>query len=141
MLKKCGLCVLALMMISALDLSADENKKDVVRKLNVKGVAPNRRGRPNKPTVLKTADEMSKAIKSKDVVARLQKEVDFEKQNVLLFSWAGSGQDKLSFIVAKENVVVFQFQRGRTRDLRPHVHAFAINKDTKWEFKQKGFGR
>jgi hypothetical protein len=28
--------------------------------------------------------------------------------------------------------VVFKFKPGRTRDLRPHTHLFAIRKDVAW---------
>ncbi len=77
---------------------------------------------------------------SKDEVATLlgfqqaeeiEKQMSFETHRVLLFQWAGSGQDTLVSTV-RDGVATFRYTRGRTRDLRQHVQAFAINRRMTW---------
>ena len=53
-----------------------------------------------KPLELKTADEAAKFF-GEEALAALQEKVDFDEQIVLVFAWRGSGQDKLSYVVAE----------------------------------------
>src|SRR5262245_29900041 len=71
--------------------------KDDVRELDVKArkVGPPR-GDVKKPAVITNADELAKAVADKDMQERIKKDVDFGKQQLLLFTWSGSGQDKLT---------------------------------------------
>ncbi len=88
-------------------------------------------GQVAKPTVITSADELAKAFPSKEVQEALSKQVDFTKQQLLFFSWAGSGQDKLT-ATSENGEVIFKYQRGRTKDLRRHVHLFVLPKDARW---------
>lgn len=60
---------------------------------------------------------------------------DFNRQSLLLFSWSGSGGDRL---VAEPSVVgggvniAFKFSYGLTDDLRPHIGLVAIPKEANW---------
>ena len=85
------------------------------------------------PLVLKSADEAAKFF-GEDALAALKEEVDFKEQIALVFAWRGSGQDKLSYVVAESfpEQITFQIKPGRTRDLRPHVHVFALRSNVKW---------
>ena len=85
------------------------------------------------PLVLKTADEAEKYF-GDDALATLKEKVDFEQQIVLVFAWRGSGQDKLTYAVAESfpEQIRFKIEPGRTRDLRPHLHVFALRKNVKW---------
>jgi hypothetical protein len=87
-----------------------------------------------KPLELKTAAEAAKVF-SKEELAKLTKEVDFDRQVVLVFAWRGSGQDRLTFAVAESfpEQVFYTYQRGRTRDLRPHVAVHALRKNVTWK--------
>jgi hypothetical protein len=107
-------------------------KEAVVKELDAKGVKPNERGTVAKPTVIASAEDLAKTIKEEEVAARLKKDVDFTKSQLLLFSWGGSGQDKLAFAV-KEKKVIFTYTAGLTRDLRFHTHLYAIPKDYTFE--------
>lgn len=59
------------------------------------------------------------------------KKLDFSKVKLLLFTWQGSGQDKLNYTVAKSSPeqISFSFQRGLTRDLRSHTKLFVLRQD------------
>jgi len=119
----CGLVVAA---------RAEEKNDAVVKELDAKGLKPNERGQANKPTVITSADDLAKAIKEEDVAARLKKDVDFTKTQLVLFAWGGSGQDKIAYEV-KDKKVVFSYTPGLTRDLRQHVRVYAIPKDYTYE--------
>lgn len=66
-------------------------------------------------------------------------QVNFDRQQVLIFAWRGSGQDKLSYTVESPKDVKFSLQRGRTRDLRSHVKIYAVRLDVVLETTQAGF--
>lgn len=90
-----------------------------------------------KPLELKSAEDAKEYFDEK-ALAMLVEEVDFEKQVVLVFAWRGSGQDKLNFAVAESfpEQVHFTLKRGFTRDLRPHVHVYALRSNVKWSTKK-----
>jgi hypothetical protein len=111
--------------------TADE-KKDAVRELTLKGVKGSEKGTIDKPTVIASADDLAKAMLGDDATATIKKEVNFDKEQVLLFAWAGSGGDKLTALAGKDEVT-FQYAPGRTKDLRQHFHAFVIPKNMKWK--------
>jgi hypothetical protein len=119
-----------------LTASAEEKKDAAVKEIDIKGLKlPGARdGNVNKPTAITSAEELAKAVPDEDSQAKIKKEVDFAKQQLLLFSWAGSGGDKLSFAAVEgKNEVLFTVKRGLTRDLRTHVHLFVLPKDTAWK--------
>lgn len=96
------------------------------RELEIKGIRiDSRPARDLKPTKITSTAELEKAITDKEVREKIAKQVDFKKEYLLLFAWAGSGRDKLSFEV-KDSEVVFTRTMGLTRDLRSHVKLFAI---------------
>lgn len=127
----------ALAMPAAAEEPAKKDDKDaVVKEIDLKGLKLGEpRGNVTKPTAITSEDELAKAIENKDAQAAIKKAVDFKKQYLLFFAWAGSGQDKLDYAVAKGKKgpeVTFKYTAGRTRDLRPHFHLFAIRKDAEW---------
>jgi hypothetical protein len=115
----------------------DENNEPVVKELSANGVPRVlERGVVTQPTAITSAKELVKAIPVEEVQKRLQKEVDFSKQQILFFAWSGSGGDKLTYTIDKGKkgpVVVFQYQRGLLKNLAPHVHLFAMPKDATWK--------
>ena len=109
----------------------------VVKELDAKGVPRVlERGDVNKPTAITSAKELATAIPGKEVQARLKKEIDFRKQQILFFAWSGSGGDKLTYRLDKGAtgpVVIFEYQRGLQKNLAPHVRLFAIPKGATWK--------
>jgi len=70
--------------------------------------------------------ELEKFIADADVRADIAKACDFTKENLVLFSWRGSGQDKITAVTGKDGVAEFEYRAGFTRDLRSHLKLFAI---------------
>jgi hypothetical protein len=114
--------------------AAQEKKKDEpIRELDLKDLKVDdvtaKKGIPVKVT---NAEELAKAVPDKAAAEAIRKQVDFDKEYVAVFGWAGSGQDELSFAVEKgekESTAVFTVKPGKTRDLRQHRHVYAVRKD------------
>ncbi len=122
--------LIAVFTLFVVPVARSEDKALLVREIPVK-LAAAERGDAMKPTKITTGDELKKVLgATADEVA---KNVDFKKEYLLLFQWSGSGGDKLTAADDKKDVT-FTLVRGRTRDLRPHTHLFAVAKDAEWKF-------
>ena len=94
--------------------------------------------RQTKPMVIETREALTEVF-GKTETDKIAKQVDFEKQFLVFFQWAGSGQDKLMHTIQNEDdapKAVFVFKPGRTRDLRPHTYLFSIVKEVAWEIAE-----
>lgn len=120
-------CAMALLFVLGAAVSAED--KATVKEIDLKDMKVKfvEGGKSNAPAVIKTADELAKNEALKDAAEALGKKVDFSKEKLVLFWWSGSGGDKITPDAA--NVGGFVFVRGLTRDLRQHVHLFAVPKD------------
>jgi hypothetical protein len=131
----CGLAIPAVAFAD--DKAKEEKKVTIVQELDATGVPRVLdRGDVNKPAVITSGDELAKAIAGEEAQTRLKKAVDFTKQQILFFTWSGSGGDELTYNVEKGDKgpeVVFQYKRGLQKNLAPHVHLFAIRKDATWK--------
>ena len=87
----------------------------------------------NTPVELTSLEDAKKYFEG-DALDQLKAKVDFGNQIVLVFAWRGSGQDKLDYVVMESfpEQIAFSYRPGRTRDLRPHVHVFALRTNVKW---------
>lgn len=127
----------------AMNAVADEPAKTdgQVREVELKGLKlPEGKGMPQKPTVVTSEDELKKAVPDEDAQKQIKKDVDFSKQQVLVFAWSGSGQDMLTYKEEKADkglAIVFTYQPGRTRDLRPHHKVVVLPRDATWSFAKK----
>jgi hypothetical protein len=84
-------------------------------------------GKATEPTEIKTADDLAKSPVLKDSADDIKKQVDFAKEKLVLFTWSGSGGDR---IIPVENTAGgFIHSLGLTRDLRMHVKLFVVPKD------------
>lgn len=137
-MKKCLVFTAALLLV----IPATIWCADDIKEIELKGLKPADRPmtKAAMPTEIKTAEELSKTIPQEDVVAAIKKEVDFGKQKLVFFAWAGSGQDKVTGEIAKEEAV-FTYKPGLTRDLRSHYRLFAVSKDAKVKVVMGKFGR
>lgn len=93
------------------------------------------RGKPTEPQIAKSLEELTKLLGESNA-DKLKNRIDFATHELVLFQWAGSGQDKINATV-KDDTVNFQYQPGRTRDLRRHRTAFAVKKGTEWKVTSK----
>ena len=133
--------ILAAMFTCSVMLAEDkkDEKKDV--KPAVKEIATKdlklkfpEKGKATEPTTIKSEEELAKDPVVGSAADALKKQIDFEKQNLLVFAWAGSGGDKLTASIGaedKKSIVYVEYIRGLTRDLRQHIHLFAVPKDLK----------
>jgi hypothetical protein len=111
--------------------AADEKKAEAVREVELAAakLPAKEGGKWNEPTKITSEEELKKAVGEE---AAKGVKVDFKKEKLLLFRWAGSGQDKLAHAAeAKEGktAVSFTLTPGRTKDLRQHAHLFAVPVD------------
>jgi hypothetical protein len=128
-----ALFVCALLLVLA-DEKADpkDPKAPKAREITV-GKLPAARGEFDKPTKITTEKELEKSLADKDTRAAILKKVDLKKEYLLLFSWGGSGGDRLSFSVSKDGKeVTFTRTLGLRDDLRSHVKLYAIPKAAKY---------
>ena len=86
----------------------------------------------SKPVVIYSVDEITKYFDAKNS-ANLKSRVDFGKQEVLVFAWRGSGQDRIEYEVLESfpEQIRFSYHPGRTRDLRQHVKIFVVRSDVR----------
>lgn len=114
-----------------------DDKVPLVKELDVKGLgfkgSKGFGGSATKPKVIKTAMELTKALQNAEIEAKILKEVDLKQQKILLFQWAGSGQDRIT-AKEKDGKVVFNYRRGLTRDLRRHVKIFVLRASAEYSF-------
>jgi ABC-type molybdate transport system substrate-binding protein len=142
MVVRIGILALAVAGLVALSAAAAEDgvkkgKAAVVREIELKGFwgsLPKRVA--SKPLHISSADELTKAIPDEEVRDQIAKQVDFAKDQLVIFSWVGSGTDKLTYQVEegeKGPVVVFTFTRGHGDDLpRPRHRLYAVAKGANW---------
>lgn len=95
-------------------------EKSVVRELEAPKVKGE--GKATEPKIITSADDLKKVLPDAKI------EVDFKKEKLVLFTWAGSGGDKVAG-AGDAKTVTFTLTRGLTRDLREHVKLFAVPKD------------
>ena len=106
----------------------------------LQGVTPNEKATaasgPTKPVVLKSEKDAAEYFAEPEL-AKLTKLVDFKAQIVLVFTWQGSGQDKLDYTIAESypEQIRFTYTPGRTKDLRPHTHIYALRSNVVWSVK------
>ncbi|MEI7784147.1 MAG: hypothetical protein WCK08_07185 [Betaproteobacteria bacterium] len=88
---------------------------------------------PGRPLVIRSAQEAGSYFAAPELT-RLSLQVDFSRQQVLLFAWRGSGQDKLEAVLG-DSAVTFIYSPGRTRDLREHHAVFVLGSDLTWSLR------
>jgi len=115
----------------------DDDKAPKAREIDAAGlkVQGTVKGGLDKPAKATTKAELEKLL-DKDSAETVGKKVDFKKEYVLVFAWAGSGQDKLAMKVEttkKGDEAVFSYKPGRTRDLRRHLKVYALPTKTTYK--------
>lgn len=63
----------------------------------------------------------------------LPPEVDFDSEQVVIFAWNGSGQDRIDYEKI-DDVYHFVFKRGQTKDLKQHIKIVSVPKKNEWIF-------
>lgn len=94
-------------------------------------------GKWNEPASVTTEAELKKLIPDEATQKRLMKEVDLKTHILLIFSWLGSGGDKLEYAILESfpEQVKFSLKGGLQSDVRKHIKLFAVKKECKWSAK------
>jgi hypothetical protein len=131
-MSRLSLCALLLFapMLFADKAEPEDAKAPKPRELTLKTARP--AGKPagaTKPTKVTTKEELAKIVSGKEGVEEITKQVDLKKEYLVVFSWGGSGGDRLSFTTSETKAgpkVTFTLKRGLTRDFRMHFKVFAL---------------
>ena len=63
----------------------------------------------------------------------LPPEVNFDAEQVIIFAWSGSGQDKIEYEKI-DNIYHFVYKRGQAKDLKHHLKIVSVPKKYDWIF-------
>ncbi|MCS7166125.1 MAG: hypothetical protein RMI91_12555 [Gemmatales bacterium] len=153
MVKTLGLwvaCLTGVAMVGAVGQDGKGDKREgqgdkiEVRQLNLTGVRLNpreaERSRVDMAVVITDAEGLADAFPDENSQQAIAAQVDFRKEKLLFFRWAGSGGDRIRPQVQRANGnvrVVFKYQRGLTHDLHGHHYLFAVPRGVRWEVEQE----
>lgn len=116
------------------DKPAASKKFDLIEyKLRDAKLAEKKDGKVSEPTVIKTEEELAKAI-GEDAAKAMK--FDFKGQYLALFQWSGSGGDELTHsgeTVDGKKVVTTTLKPGRTKDLKQHAALIGLPAGAEWK--------
>ena len=141
-----ALAMLAVFAAGSLAVAADDKEKDkpAIKEIDTKDLKLTfpRGGKGVEPTTITSAEDLAKNGVVSKSADEIMKKVDFAKEKLVVFAWAGSGQDKLASELKtadNKSTATFALTRGLTRDLRQHIHLYVVPKDA--EVKVEGAGK
>ena len=85
--------------------------------------------------VITSQDQLYGAVADQAARAAIAGATDFAHQKLLMFSWSGSGGDRLVAapnVIAGQSQIELRFRFGLTQDFRPHQVMLAVSKDADW---------
>jgi hypothetical protein len=94
------------------------------REIVVAGL-PAGRGSVESPTSIPSEKRLAELVPNEDARAAILKQVDFKKERLLLFSWAG-GEDRLTPVEGKPGEAAFEFVAGLSDEILTHAKLFAV---------------
>lgn len=134
-------CTILAILLAGGALAADEKQKDkdkpTVKELPTKDLKLThpKDGKPTEPTTVKSAEELAKNPVVGGSAEELKKQIDFDKQKLLVFAWSGSGEDIVTASIGADSkgtpLAYVEYLRGKTDDFRQHVRLFVVSKDLK----------
>ena len=90
----------------------------------------------DKPETFTSEMQLSAAIDSDVIVGRIAKQVDFQKEQLILIAWKGHGAQSMNARVDAKGEIVFSESNSRTdaaKLAKDHVYFYAVAKDAKWK--------
>jgi hypothetical protein len=126
----------AALIVGSFALAADD--KPAIKQIPTKDlkltITLPEKGKVTEPMIVTSATDLPKVTPfGPAAVEAVAKQIDFEKEKLVVFWWAGSGQDKVAAgelkTADKKTTANFSYTRGLTRDLRSHFHLFIVPKD------------
>jgi hypothetical protein len=112
-----------------------------IKPLDVKESAFLRSSHSAIPVVCKSAQQLAKVLGEK-VAKRVELNVDFATQDVLVFKWSNSGSDKFEILEPKKPkepgaTWKFVLTKGNTKALIPDIRAYAVSQELSWHFESR----
>jgi hypothetical protein len=130
------LCTTLVFLLAGFAVAQDKDKdKAAVREIPTKDLKvkfPEKPGKATEPAAVTSAEALGNNPVVGGAADEIKKQVNFDKEKLLVFAWAGSGQDMVAVTAAekdKKTVLTVTYTPGKTRDLRQHVKLFAVPKD------------
>ena len=93
------------------------------------------------PVVITSQDQLYGAVADQAAREAIADATDFAHQKLLMFSWSGSGGDRLvaaPSVIAGQSQIELRFRFGLTNDYRPHQVLLAVSKDADWHIDVEG---
>lgn len=135
-----ALCVLVALAVPV--TAADKTQPLTAVDLKGKEIAvvQPKEGNPLQPTEIKTTDELTKSpLFAESSIEKVKKEVNFEKEKLVVFAWSGSGRDVIAGVLVTEEkkaTAQFTYTPGATKDNRPHFRLFVVPKDAEMKVER-----
>jgi len=77
---------------------------------------------------------MQKVSQSQVFFRPVPPDADFTTENVLMFAWGGSGEDKIDYDQDEDGVYHFVLKKGMTKDYVSHIKIFVLKKNDEFLF-------
>ena len=116
--------------------AAQEKDKPPARLIpvkNLKVTTPEKGGDPRKPAIIASADDLLKSPVVKDAADDLKKQVDFAKEQLVVFAWKGRPKEAVGPTATtthgERRTVVFTYTQAGTKGTVDQVFLYAVPKD------------
>src|SRR5438045_2813578 len=110
----------ALLVFSFYPADPEPAPKAVKPRLVAVSGLPTGRGDATKPIRIENEKKLAELVPDKEAREVILNAVDFKKEHLLLFSWSGSGGDRIGAEEGKAGEAAFTYSQGLTDDLRRH---------------------
>ena len=84
------------------------------------------RGPFGDPVRVKTKEQLTAVLGNKQVEAAILAKVKLGREHLLIFSWVGSGEDRLTAAKGKDGEIVFEFVAGEASEVVLNERLFAV---------------
>ena len=90
----------------------------------------------DKPETFTSEMQLAAAIEGDDIVGRIAKQIDFEKEQLILIAWKGHGAQSINAHVDAKGEIEFLESNSHTdaaKLAKDHVYFYAVAKGAKWK--------
>jgi len=131
----CGLLNIAV----AAEPDTTPRKPIAIRKISTDSLPNNfwdYKKKVDQPLIIESVEQLEKDFDDKGFLAKVKLLADLSKDRLIVFTWSGSGGDKLELVsgdTMNMGNTTFAYKRGLTRDLRQHTHIYVMPQGTKFD--------
>jgi hypothetical protein len=124
-----ALCLAALLICAALHARDDDPEPKIPavqpRAIVVRGL-PREMGQFDRPASIRSERHLAEVVPNEETRRAILKQVNFEKEHLLLFCWVGSSGDRLRPAKGKAGEATFELAHGEEGKINYHAKLFAI---------------